>query len=66
MMSISDIIQLIVLCALIFFPLGYLARHWQRPIRTAFRLTFTKPRFVKPTGVLRRDPLVKADRKHDK
>ncbi len=29
MMSISDIIQLVVLCALIFFPLGYLARHHQ-------------------------------------
>ncbi|WP_163468066.1 cellulose biosynthesis protein BcsF, partial [Klebsiella michiganensis] len=27
MMSIADIIQLIVLCALLFFPLGYLTRH---------------------------------------
>ena len=65
MMSISDIIQLIVICALIFFPLGYLARHWQRPLRTALRLTFTKPRYVKPIGVLRRDLHAKADRRHD-
>ncbi|XTZ38590.1 cellulose biosynthesis protein BcsF [Salmonella enterica] len=64
MMSISDIIQLIVFCALIFFPLGYLARHWQRAIRTTFRLLFTKPRYVKSAGVLRRNSLVKAD-KHD-
>ncbi|STF24561.1 membrane protein YhjT [Escherichia coli] len=27
MMTISDIIEIIVVCALIFFPLGYLARH---------------------------------------
>ncbi|MCP2603814.1 cellulose biosynthesis protein BcsF, partial [Klebsiella pneumoniae] len=26
MMTISDIIEIIVVCALIFFPLGYLAR----------------------------------------
>ncbi|MGG7448024.1 cellulose biosynthesis protein BcsF [Kosakonia oryzendophytica] len=65
MMSIGDIVQLIVLCALIFFPLGYLARHWSRPIRTALRLTFSKPRYVKPIGTLRRESLVKADRKHD-
>ncbi len=46
-------------------PLGYLARHWSRPIRTALRLTFSKPRYVKPIGTLRRESLVKADRKHD-
>ena len=28
MMTISDIIEIIVVCALIFFPLGYLARHY--------------------------------------
>ncbi|EHC31224.1 hypothetical protein LTSEALA_5150 [Salmonella enterica subsp. enterica serovar Alachua str. R6-377] len=26
MMTISDIVQIILFCALIFFPLGYLAR----------------------------------------
>lgn len=65
MMSISDIIQLVVLCALIFFPLGYLVRHWQRPLRSALRLLFTKPRYVKSAGILRRESTVKADRKHD-
>ena len=52
MMSISDILQLIVLCALLFFPLGYLTRHYQRRIRTTLRLMFFKPRYVKPAGVL--------------
>ena len=55
MMSISDILQLIVLCALLFFPLGYLTRHYQRRIRTNLRLMFFKPRYVKPDGVLRRE-----------
>lgn len=55
MMSIADIIQLVVLCALLFFPLGYLTRHYQRRIRTTLRLMFFKPRYVKPAGVLRRE-----------
>lgn len=29
MMTISDIIEIIVVCALIFFPLGYLARSFR-------------------------------------
>ena len=65
MMSISDIIQLVVLCALIFFPLGYLARHHQRRVKNAFRLMFLKPRYVKPVGVLRRDQTVRAKSKND-
>lgn len=65
MMSLSDIIQLVVLCALIFFPLGYAARHSSRRIRTVLRMMFVKPRYVKPTGTLRRASTVKADRKHD-
>lgn len=65
MMSISDIIQLVALCALIFFPLGYLARHYQRRIENAFRLLFLKPRYVKPSGVLRRDRAVRAKSKND-
>lgn len=65
MMSISDIIQLVVLCAFIFFPLGYLTRHHQRRIENAFRLMFLKPRYVKPVGVLRRELAVRAKSKND-
>ncbi|SFR13060.1 MULTISPECIES: cellulose biosynthesis protein BcsF [unclassified Enterobacter] len=65
MMTIGDIIQLIVLCALIFFPLGYATRHSWRRIRTVLRLMFVKPRYVKPVGTLRRATIVKADRKND-
>ncbi|HHA2010404.1 cellulose biosynthesis protein BcsF [Enterobacter quasimori] len=64
-MNLSDIIQLIVLCALIFFPLGYYARHSLRRIRDTVRLMFLKPRYIKPAGTLTRAPIVKADRKHD-
>jgi cellulose biosynthesis operon protein BcsF/YhjT len=50
MMSIADIIELVILCALIFFPLGYLARHWLYRIRLIARIMFIKPRYVKPAG----------------
>lgn len=65
MMSISDIIQLVLLCALIFFPLGYIARHFFGRIETALRLIFFRPRYVKPAGILRRTPTVKATQKDD-
>ncbi|MCV3001257.1 cellulose biosynthesis protein BcsF [Escherichia coli] len=39
-MTISEIIEIIVVCALIFFPLGYLARHSLRRIRDTLRLFF--------------------------
>ena len=64
-MNLSDIIQLVVFCALIFFPLGYYARHSLRRIRDTVRLLFVKPRYIKPAGTLTRAPNVKADRKHD-
>ena len=59
MLSIADILQLVVLCALLFFPLGYLPRHYPRRIRTPLSLMFCKPRYVKPAGVLRRGTTVK-------
>lgn len=65
MMSISDILQLIALCALIFFPLGYMARHFLRRIETTLRLMFFKPRYVKPAGILRQSAIVKAKQKDD-
>lgn len=65
MMLISDIVQLVVLCALFFFPLGYLVRHHQHRIENTFRLLFLKPRYVKPVGVLRRDLAVRAKSKND-
>ncbi len=64
-MNNSDIIQLVIVCAIIFFPLGYLARHSLRRIRDTTRLLFAKPRYVKPAGTLKRATYVKANRKHD-
>ncbi|HDS9360439.1 TPA: cellulose biosynthesis protein BcsF [Enterobacter chengduensis] len=64
-MNISDIIQLVILCALIFFPLGYYARHSLHRLRDTARMLFVKPRYVKPAGTLTRAPQVKANRKHD-
>ena len=59
MMSLADILQLVVLCALLFFPLGYLTRHYQRRIRTTLRLMFLNPLTVTPAGLLRRATPVK-------
>jgi cellulose biosynthesis operon protein BcsF/YhjT len=64
-MNTTDIIQLIIVCALVFFPLGYYARHSLRRIRDTTRLLFAKPRYVKPAGTLKRASHVKANQKHD-
>lgn len=65
MMQLSDIIQLVVLCALIFFPLGYITRHYIQRIRTVLRMLFIKPRYVKPVGTWRSASTVKAKQKND-
>ncbi|KEA53088.1 MULTISPECIES: cellulose biosynthesis protein BcsF [Mangrovibacter] len=65
MMSLADIFQLIVLCAIIFLPLGYSARRWLPVLHLRVRQILGKPRYVKPVGVLRRNAPVRAD-KHDK
>ena len=64
MMNITDIIQLVVLCAIIFIPLGYTAHRWLPGLTNSVRLMFLKPRYVKPAGTLRRAS-VKADHQHD-
>lgn len=64
-MTLSDIFQLIALCAVIFLPLGFYARRLLAPVAAWARLTFFKPRFVKPAGTLRRQQDVRADSQHD-
>ncbi len=64
MMKITDIFQLVVLCAIIFIPLGYTAHRWLPRLSNSVRLMFLKPRYVKPAGTLRRAS-VKADHQHD-
>ncbi|POT55553.1 cellulose biosynthesis protein BcsF [Citrobacter amalonaticus] len=63
MMNINDILQIIIVCALIFFPLGYLARHSLRRIGNTMRRLFVKPRYVKPAGTLRRTVISRATKK---
>jgi cellulose biosynthesis operon protein BcsF/YhjT len=64
MMNITDIIQLVVLCAIIFIPLGYSAHRWLPRLTALSRLLFLKPRYVKSAGTIRRSS-VKADHRHD-
>lgn len=63
MMIISDIIEIIVVCVLIFFSLGYLARYFLRRIRDILRLFFVKFRYVKSVGTLRRTEKVRVIKK---
>ncbi|MCT4703325.1 cellulose biosynthesis protein BcsF [Enterobacteriaceae bacterium H20N1] len=63
-MNITDIMQLVLLCAIVFIPLGYFAHRWLPRLTALIRLLFLKPRYVKPAGTLRR-PSVKADHPHD-
>ncbi|XPE63220.1 cellulose biosynthesis protein BcsF [Shigella flexneri] len=63
MMTISDIIEIIVVFALIFFPLG-LAQHSLRRIRDTFGSSYLlNLRYVKPAGHLRRTEKARASKK---
>ncbi|MTG42000.1 cellulose biosynthesis protein BcsF [Klebsiella pneumoniae] len=63
MRPICAIIDIFVVCALIFSPLGYLARHSLLRIRDTLRLFFANPRYVKPAGTLRRTEKARATKK---
>ncbi|WP_455426476.1 cellulose biosynthesis protein BcsF [Dryocola sp. LX212] len=63
-MNLTDILQLIALCAIVFIPFGYVSHRWLPRLTATIRLLFLKPRYVKPAGTLRRTS-VKADHRHD-
>ncbi|MCT4704903.1 cellulose biosynthesis protein BcsF [Enterobacteriaceae bacterium H11S18] len=63
-MNLTDILQLIALCAIVFIPVGYIAHRWLPRLMALIRLLFLKPRYVKSAGTLRRTS-VKADHRHD-
>lgn len=64
-MNIADIIQLIILCAVIFLPLGYMLR--PRLLQIIQRITriFFTAKYIKPAGVLHRGASSGEKRKHD-
>lgn len=62
MMTISDIIEIIVVCALIFSRWA-IWRGTLCDIRDTLRLFFAKPRYVKPAGTLRRTEKARATKK---
>lgn len=54
-MMLSDILQIAVLCALLFFPLGYVA-HRRLPQRLQYwKNRLLRPRYLKSEGVWVRD-----------
>ncbi|WP_435948224.1 cellulose biosynthesis protein BcsF [Dryocola sp. BD586] len=63
-MNLTDIMQLVALCAVIFMPLGYFAHRWLPRLAALIRLLFLKPRYVKSAGTLRRSS-VRTDQQHD-
>lgn len=64
MMNMADIIQLIVLCAIIFIPAGYILKLKLPSLVALIRFRFLKPRFIKPFGILHQSS-AKTDHKHD-
>ncbi len=63
-MDLTDIFQLVLLCAVIFIPLGFISRRYVPRLRALFRTYFVRPRYVKSAGILHRHS-VKADQQHD-
>ncbi|MCW0136896.1 cellulose biosynthesis protein BcsF [Escherichia coli] len=63
MMTISDIIEIIVVCALIFSRWAIWRGTLCDSIRDTLRLFFAKPRYVKPAGTLRRTEKARATKK---
>ncbi len=64
-MNITDILQLIVLCAVLFIPLGYAGSRWLPRLKRLIRITLMKPRSVKPAGTLRRSHSARTHPEHD-
>lgn len=71
MMNGMDILQLIVLCAVILLPLGYYLRKKLPMLLQAVRQVLFTPRYLKSEGILRRNTRlqrntsVTVDRKND-
>lgn len=64
MMNSVDIIQLILLCAILFIPAGYILKSKLPLLIAVIRLRFLKPRFIKPFGILHQSS-AKTEKKHD-
>lgn len=71
MMNGMDILQLIVLCAVILLPLGYYLRKKLPMLLQSVRQVLFTPRYLKSEGILRRNTRlerntsVTVDRKND-
>lgn len=71
MMNGMDILQLIVLCAMILLPLGYYLRKKLPMLLQSVRQVLFTPRYLKSEGILRRNTRlqrntsVTVDRKND-
>lgn len=54
-MTLNDIFQIIVLSALVFFPLGYLVRRYVAPRYQYWKNRLLRPRYLKSDGEWVRD-----------
>lgn len=54
-MMLSDILQIIVLSALVFFPLGYLVQRYFSPRYQYWKNRLLRPRYLKSEGMWVRD-----------
>ncbi|AJR01162.1 MULTISPECIES: cellulose biosynthesis protein BcsF [Hafnia] len=71
MMNSMDILQIIIVCAVILLPLGYYLRKKLPHILQSIRQVLFTPRYLKSEGILRRNTRlerntsVTVDRKND-
>ncbi|MCW2481144.1 cellulose biosynthesis protein BcsF [Candidatus Symbiopectobacterium sp. NZEC135] len=54
-MMLSDILQIIALSALVFFPLGYVVQRYLSPRYQYWKNRLLRPRYLKSDGVWIRD-----------
>lgn len=64
MINAADVIQLILVCAIIFIPAGYILKSNLDSLKAKLRFKFAKPRFIKPFGTLYPSS-AREDQKHD-
>ncbi|MBJ3814279.1 cellulose biosynthesis protein BcsF [Shimwellia pseudoproteus] len=64
-MNIADIIQLIILCAVIFIPFGYALRPRLPHIIRRISGLFCRAKYIKPAGVRHRSASAGVKPKHD-
>lgn len=64
MMDVTDIVELILLCALLFLPVGWLVGRYQARLAVWLRRVFTRAR-TRPVAILHRSESATGETSHE-